>query len=124
MALRAARKSASASCAGFLIASTFPDGLPATFTTSVVGPLPPSYQWQFNGVNITGATNASYSIPIVTPGNIGNYTVIANSVTSAPAALILFAPTGSAEFLLDHFGLNAAGIGAAALAILEGAGQP
>ena len=36
----------------------------------------------------------------------------------------VFAPTGSAEFLLDHFGLNATGIEAAALSILEGAGQP
>ena len=36
----------------------------------------------------------------------------------------VFAPTGSAEFLLDHFGLNAAGIQAAALSILRGAGQP
>ena len=30
-----------------------------------------------------------------------------------------FAPTGSAEFLLDHFGLNAEGIRRAALAVLE-----
>ncbi len=36
----------------------------------------------------------------------------------------VFAPTGSSEFLLDHFGLNAAGIEAAALSILEGAGRP
>ena len=28
-----------------------------------------------------------------------------------------FAPTGSAEFLLDHFGLNRAGIAAAARAL-------
>lgn len=36
----------------------------------------------------------------------------------------VFAPTGSAEFLLDHFGLNAAGIRAAALDLLRGAGRP
>ncbi len=36
----------------------------------------------------------------------------------------VFAPTGSAEFLLDHFGLNAAGIELAALSILRGSGQP
>ena len=32
----------------------------------------------------------------------------------------VFAPTGSEEFLLDHFGLNAAGIHAAALDLLRG----
>jgi transketolase len=36
----------------------------------------------------------------------------------------VFAPTGSSEFLLDHFGLNAVGIEAAALSILEGPGRP
>lgn len=35
----------------------------------------------------------------------------------------VFAPTGSAEFLLDHFGLNAAGIRAAALEIVRGAAR-
>jgi len=35
----------------------------------------------------------------------------------------VFAPTGSAEFLLDHFGLDAAGIRAAACSILAGAAR-
>ena len=34
-----------------------------------------------------------------------------------------FAPTGSATWLLDHFGLNAAGIEQAALDLLERAGK-
>jgi transketolase len=36
----------------------------------------------------------------------------------------VFAPTGSAEFLLDHFGLHAEGIRDAALSIVRGAGGP
>ena len=36
-------------------------GLPATFTASVIGPVPAGYQWQFNGTNIPDATNASYT---------------------------------------------------------------
>ncbi len=32
----------------------------------------------------------------------------------------VFAPTGSEEFLLDHFGLNAAGIHRAAIDLLRG----
>jgi transketolase len=34
----------------------------------------------------------------------------------------VFAPTGSAEFLLEHFGLTAAGIEAAALELLGSLG--
>ncbi len=34
----------------------------------------------------------------------------------------VFAPTGSAEFLLDHFGLTAAGIGDAVRALLAANG--
>jgi len=36
----------------------------------------------------------------------------------------VFAPTGSAEFLLHHFGLDAAGIRAAAISILDGVARP
>ena len=46
-----------------------------------------SYQWQFNGTNITGATGASLTITNVTSATIGVYTVIvsnaAGSVTSS-----------------------------------------
>jgi transketolase len=34
----------------------------------------------------------------------------------------VFAPTGSAEFLLEHFGLTASGIEAAARELLTGVG--
>ena len=70
-------------------------GLAATFTAAVVGPAPTGYQWQFNGANLTGATNATYSIPNVATNNAGVYTVVANSVTSAPAVLSITAPAGS-----------------------------
>ncbi len=70
-------------------------GLPATFTASVIGPVPTSYQWQFNGANIPNATSASFTIPAVSPTDVGNYTVIANGVTSAPATLQISFPTGS-----------------------------
>jgi len=70
-------------------------GLPATFTASVIGPEPAGYQWQFNGGDIIGATNASYTIPSATPGDVGNYTVTANGITSDPAVLVTSAPAGS-----------------------------
>ncbi len=70
-------------------------GLSAAFTTSIIGPIPLNYQWQFNGTNITGATNASYSIASATATSAGLYTVVVGSVTSAPATLLISAPAGS-----------------------------
>ncbi len=70
-------------------------GLPATFSASVIGPIPSSYQWQLNGTNIANATNASYAIASVTGNDVGSYTVAANSVTSSPAFLLISAPAGS-----------------------------
>ena len=70
-------------------------GLPAAFAASVIGPIPSGYQWQLNGTNIANATNASYAIASVSTSDAGTYTVMANSVTSAPAQLVLTTPPGS-----------------------------
>jgi pectin methylesterase-like acyl-CoA thioesterase/PKD repeat protein len=51
----------------------------------------PTYQWQFNNVNINGATNATYCIASATPANAGAYNVtvanVGGSVTSSNATL-------------------------------------
>jgi autotransporter-associated beta strand protein len=70
-------------------------GLPATFTASIIGPVPASYQWQLNGTNLAAATHSSLTIASVTAADLGNYTVIANNVTSPPAVLTLSTPAGS-----------------------------
>ena len=70
-------------------------GLPAIFTASVIGPVPPSYQWQFNGTDIPGATASTYSIASMTPADAGSYTVVVNGVTSSPATLTISIPPGS-----------------------------
>ena len=70
-------------------------GLPVTFTSSVIGPVPPSYQWQFNGTDIPGATGSTYTIASVTAADAGSYTVVANGATSAPATLLISSPAGS-----------------------------
>jgi len=64
-------------------------GNPVTF--SVVATGVQSYQWQFNGANISNATNSTYTILSVALGNAGTYTVIVSnpcgSITSAAAVL-------------------------------------
>lgn len=69
----------------------------STATLSVVaspGPIPITYQWQFNGTNILNATNASFTITSVQITNQGAYDVIvANpyaSVVSSNATLLVF----------------------------------
>jgi hypothetical protein len=66
------------------------------FAVTLTGSLPFNCQWRFNGVNILGATNASYLIASVTTYNNGNYSVAVNnsagSVTSSNALLMVIAP--------------------------------
>lgn len=73
-------------------AATFSVGMSAG-TTGV------TYQWQKNGTNISGATNATYTIPAVIATDAANYTVVLSStcsaatpVTSAVAALTINTP--------------------------------
>ena len=55
-----------------------------------------AYQWQFNGTNIAGATNAALTLTNVGLTNAGDYTVIlsnkAGSVTSSNAVLTIISP--------------------------------
>ncbi|MBI4625263.1 MAG: immunoglobulin domain-containing protein [Verrucomicrobia bacterium] len=72
-------------------------GQTATFTVSATATPAPSYQWRKDGAAIAGATNATYSIAAVQPGDAGNYTVVVSTslgaVTSNAAALFVnFAP--------------------------------
>jgi hypothetical protein len=60
----------------------------ATLSLSVAADYATSYQWNFNGIQITSATAASYSTSSATSGN---YTVVvtnlAGTVTSSPATV-------------------------------------
>jgi hypothetical protein len=77
-------------------------GTTATFSASASGTAPLSYQWQFNGNNITGATGTTLILNGVQPQAVGNYVVTvtnsAGAITSAPAVLtVLVPPTITAQ---------------------------
>jgi hypothetical protein len=71
---------------------TVPAPQTATFSVTAAGSYPLSYQWQKNGVNIPGATSATYTTPGTTAADNGSvFTVqVSNSVGSVmsnPATL-------------------------------------
>lgn len=94
-------------------------GESVTFSVSASGAAPLSYQWRKDGVNISGATGATYTIPNVQVAHAGNYSVLvsnsAGNVPSGSATLsvnrlsqtITFAPLPSKQRGDPPFGLNA-----------------
>lgn len=71
-----------------------------TFSAAASGTPVPTYQWQKGGVDIPGATTASYTIAGVVPGDEGSYTVAATNllgtVTSNSATLtVIVAPSNA-----------------------------
>jgi hypothetical protein len=75
-------------------------GDPVTFSFTATGTTPFSYQWKKDGVDITDAHSASYTINHVTFDDAGSYTVVVTngcgSATSNPAILTVKpAPTTS-----------------------------
>jgi len=87
------------------------EGESATFSVIASG-AELNYQWQFNGGNITGATNSALTISPVTAANEGEYLVVvsnrAATATSRPASLsvtplpvvVLTSPAEGARFPL------------------------
>jgi hypothetical protein len=58
------------------------EGRSASFSAVVSGTPLIQYQWSFNGVPISGATNSSYVIPVTYPTNAGVYQLTANNPAS------------------------------------------
>ena len=64
-------------------------GLVLSVAASGTGPL--SYQWSENGTPLTGASGATYTVPVATAATAGSYTVAVTgaggTVTSSPAVI-------------------------------------
>jgi PKD repeat protein len=71
-------------------------GQAAAFGVSAQGTAPLSYQWQFNGTNLPGATDTAYNLLSALPTDAGSYDVIVSnplgSVTSSIATLTIIGP--------------------------------
>jgi hypothetical protein len=71
-------------------------GSGVTFTAAATGAPAPTFQWYLNGVAITGATSATYSIANAQSANAGNYVVNATNALGAVASAIAVLNVGPA----------------------------
>jgi len=91
------------------VSLSVPAGSNATFCVTAIGTAPLSYQWQFNGTNVSGATGTSFTRASVAAINEGTYTVMVTNTfggTNASATLgvlgppfIIAQPTNQTVFL-------------------------
>src|ERR1039458_2425018 len=81
------------------IGRSVPPGLPTTFTNVAASGIPtPTYQWQFNGTNIPGATGSTFALAAVGTNNLGFYTVVASNsvgVVTSTVAQLTFGPVAA-----------------------------
>lgn len=84
---------------------------PTSFVVTVGGSAPFAYQWRRDGVDIPGATGATYSIPSTVPGDNGKRFSVhvsnpAGSLTSQDAVLNLVQPLAAPSFTLQPVSLT------------------
>ncbi|MBX3745905.1 MAG: immunoglobulin domain-containing protein [Verrucomicrobiae bacterium] len=82
-------------------------GLPVTFRVAAAGFPAPTYQWQFQGADLSGETAATLEIPAAGSANVGDYRVIVRntlgSVTSQTARLTVGLAMENPSFEADAF---------------------
>ena len=94
---------------------TVATGANVTFTVSAVGASPLTFQWQFNGADLTGANSPTFSLSNVTMANDGRYTVVVtNSGGSTTSEVATLAVQRSFADWAASFGLTGANAAAGA----------
>jgi hypothetical protein len=81
-------------------------GASVSFMVMASGALPLTFQWRLNGIDIPGATGATYLIPSASVTNGGTYTVVvANSFGAvvSPAAVLTFDNIDDSPHQSDSF---------------------
>ena len=73
-------------------------GYSVTLTAVASGTPTPAYQWQKDGVNISGATSSFYMIVHAAAGDAGNYTVSATNSAGAATNITHLAVTSPGDF--------------------------
>lgn len=85
-------------------------GEPAAFYASAAATLPVTYQWRNNGVDVLGATNASFSIPAAQFSDQADYSVhvatAGGTVTSTNASLRVLPQPGLLEHLAHRYSFS------------------
>jgi endonuclease/exonuclease/phosphatase family metal-dependent hydrolase len=90
------------------VSQTALEGSTVAFTVTAAGRPPLSYQWQFNGTNLAGATTTLLLLTNITLASAGNYvavvTNVAGATNSQPATLTVtvLPPTGAALSVLTY----------------------
>ena len=86
------------------------------------GTAPLSYQWHFNGANISGATTYGYALSHAQPANAGSYfVVVSNPAGTATSANAVLTVTSAAAPHIDS--IASQGDGSLKLQLSGGPGQ-
>ena len=91
------------------------EGVAVAFTVAATGNPTPSYQWQFNGTNLDGATNTTLLLTNVTVAQEGDYIAVvsntAGTTNSQPAALAIESSSQPATTIISLATYNVKGNG-------------
>jgi pectate lyase/pectin methylesterase-like acyl-CoA thioesterase len=86
------------------------EGSGGSFTVTVTGTAPFSYQWYKNGSPLVGATAATYAIVSSTPGDAGSYhVVVTNAVDSVTSDSAILTVEGIADIALNGYAASVTG---------------
>ena len=85
------------------LSQTVPIGRKATFTVTATGTEPLIYQWRKNGVEISGATASSYTMPVVAFSDSGSsfQVVVSNASSTATSSTVALTAGARAPALGD-----------------------